>query len=178
MAAIPAGASNLFANTDKFALRVFNWIAHDRKISCFLAANTLLKLPEFYTSKSQMLKKVATHTICCKFPSIIFSNTLDDTKIHHKIGRSTKTLATLFENYECKSKQLKEFFLFDYIKFITIVSKKNAGDVFFTNQHSHLEFSFQHPLFANSACHVLISLVGFFSTNGMAKNIVRCDDTE
>ena len=55
--------TSTLGDQDKFALRAFNWISHDREISVPLAANTLLKLPEYYTPGNMTLKRISTDSI-------------------------------------------------------------------------------------------------------------------
>ena len=56
-------ALNKLDSKNKFALQAFNRIAHNQKTSGPLAANTLLQLPEYYTPKGMMLKRISTDSI-------------------------------------------------------------------------------------------------------------------
>lgn len=49
--------------SDKFALRAFNRLAHDREISGPFAASMLTNLPEYYNPK-RSLKKLLLPALC------------------------------------------------------------------------------------------------------------------
>lgn len=56
---------------NKFSLQVFHWLVYNHKISSLLAANILLGLPKFYTSK-KILKRVNMKAFWLYFFKIIF----------------------------------------------------------------------------------------------------------
>lgn len=111
---------------------MFNCIAHNQEINGFFAASTLLQLLEFYTLKGITLKKILTDSIRDRFPAIIFTNVSDTFWTKHQIGKLIKKPATLFDNYECRDKELNEFLLFDYMKFIAMVKNKKDSNIFFS----------------------------------------------
>ena len=172
---LAGAASNLsgcFVDQDKFALRAFNRISHDREISGPLAASTLLKLPEYYTLKGLIVKKILTDFIRCKFPTITFPGNSDTFQTQHRIGRSAKKPVTLFDNYQSRGSQLKEFSLFDYVKLIVVVKDKKNTNILFSAEHLYSDSMFQCPLNLESPCRTLVSLVGSFSTNESVEDAV------
>ena len=169
---VPHESSKL-ADQDKFALRTFNRMAYDREISGFLAASTLLQLSEFYTPKNMMLKRISTDSIRGKFPAIIFPGVVDVSETKHRVGKSMKKPATLFDNYQHRGEELKKFSSFDYMKLVDVVQTKKNGDIVFSHNHLHQNSSFQRPLRLESACKTLVSVVGSFSTNKAAEDAVH-----
>ena len=118
---------------DKFALRAFNWISHEREISSPLAANILLKLPEYYTPGNMTLKKISTDSIRHKFQAIVFPGFSDNLKTRHRIGKSARKPATLFDYYQYRGSQFDSFLLFDYMKLVTVVTEKKPTTFHFLN---------------------------------------------
>ena len=161
------------ANKDKFALRAFNRLAHDREISGPLAASTLLQLPEFYTPKGFTLKKISTDLIRGKFPALVFPGVYSVNRTLHRIGKSIKRPTTLFENYQWRGQELEGFSLFDYTKLVSVVKKKTDSDIMFSSSHLYSDGMFQRPFKLESLCRVLVALIGSFSTNKAAEDAVH-----
>ena len=164
--------SGFLVDQDKFTLRAFNCISHGRKISGPLAASTLLKLLEYYILKGLIVKRILTDSICRKFPTIAFPGNSDTFQTQHCIGRSVKKPVTLFDNYQSRGSQLKEFLLFDYVKLVTVVKDKKDTDIIFSPEHPYLDSMFQRPLDLELLCRILVLLAGSFSTNESVEDAV------
>lgn len=78
----------------------------------------------------------------------------------------------LFENYQWRGQELKQFSLFDYTKLVSVVKKKTDGNITFSAQHFYSDCMFQRPLKLQSLCQVMVALVEFFSTNKAAEDAV------
>ena len=169
---IASNLSGCLVDQDKFALRAFNCISHDCEIIGLLAASTLLKLPEYYTPKGLIVKRILTDSIRRKFPTIAFPGNSDPFQTQHCISRLAKKPVTLFDNYQSRGSQLKEFLLFDYVKLITVVKDKKDTDILFSAEHPYSDSMFQRPLDLELPCCTLVALVGSFSTNESVEDAV------
>ena len=118
------------------------------------------------------LKRISTDSIRHKFQAVVFPGFSDNLKTRHCIGKSAKKPATLFDHYQHRGLQFVDFLLFDYMKLVTVVTERKTHDVPFSQHHLYADFMFQRPLDLQSLCRILVSLVGFFSTNKVAEDAV------
>ncbi len=94
-------------NIDKFALRAFKQLAHDREISGPLVANKLLALPEYYTP-GKTIKRVNLLALRRRFSRIIFDGSTDEDVAENFVlfGKLREMLTSKFDDYNWRGPEL------------------------------------------------------------------------
>lgn len=85
---------------NKFALRAFNCLTYDHKISWPLVANMLLSLPKYY-SLQRAITRVNLRVLCGRFSKVIFE-TVDEKDIVDSFvwfGKSLDIPSSFFDDY-------------------------------------------------------------------------------
>jgi PIF1-like helicase/Helitron helicase-like domain at N-terminus len=123
----------------KFALRVFNRMAHDKEVSGVQVASSLLQLPAYYTPSSE-LHRINLYYLRRRLPALIQHSDDEESRneevvtlrLNHHFRVSS------FDNYRWRGSELKDLCLYEYIKII----KKEKSD---PTTRKGLRFHKDHP---------------------------------
>lgn len=123
---------------DMFALRAFNRLAYDCKISGPLVASTLLGLPDHYTLLCN-IKSINIGILCDWFPELAlrgYNQDLNEDDIV-RLRRQTNTPSTIFDHYSAQGTRLQKLCLYVYVRVINIIPRR-------ISQKSDMEFGYDH----------------------------------
>lgn len=123
---------------DKFALRAFNRLAYDRGISGTLVASSLLGLLEHYTMPCDVKSfNIGLLRSCFHELALYGYNQTRDGNNFVVLRQQTDTPSSLLDHYSARATRLRNFCLYDYVRVINIISRKNRGpnDIEFADHH-------------------------------------------
>lgn len=131
---------------DKFALRCFNTLAHDREVSGVQVASTLLQLPTHYTVNYNFvcvnlwwLRRYVRSIIQPSSANSLDSNPMGDEPCAYETGGTAP--ASIFDNYRWRGPLLAPLCLFEYCM---LVRTRNLRDAMLDD----VNFEPEHPRYA------------------------------
>ena len=124
-------------NLDKFSLKAFNRLSHNRKISRPMVAGFLLDLPDHYTPNTP-IKSINISVLKNKFLLLISRqnfNTIND--IAH-VNSGKVSPYSMFEHYSHKGLYFLKLSLYEYYKVVSVVKRecKQEGDYEFDDTYT------------------------------------------
>ena len=122
-----------------FSLRVFNRMSHDREVSGVQVASSLLRLPTYYTPRTEM-HRVNLYYLRRRLQALIQGSDdeegRDEEQVAINLGRNFHV--SIFDDYRWRGPDLKELCLYEYVKIIRKrTSKHRTG--------SDIDFDVNHP---------------------------------
>ncbi|KAJ6118382.1 hypothetical protein N7471_013849 [Penicillium samsonianum] len=132
-------------NMDNFALRCFDSLAHDRKVSGVQVASTLLHLPNYYTVNTRFVRvNMWQYVRDLRRGSSTDADDSAGTADEPCTFQAGDTApVSLFDNYKWRGADLAAFSFFEYCMLVQIGSKRR-------NHPDHFDFHPRHP--RRSAC--------------------------
>ena len=119
---IMTGPSNYIPTFDKFALKVFNQLSHNWKISRLLAASYLLNLLDHYFTKI-IVKTINIALLQAKFSLILNDksfNQLDN--IVHIDGTKIRP-CSMYKHYAYRAFAFDKISIYKYLQFVSIIKQ-------------------------------------------------------
>ncbi len=104
---ITTGPSNYTPTLDKFALKVFNQLPHDREIGRPLVASYLLNLPNHYSPKA-IVKIINISLLQAKFLLILNGQNFNQSDDIVRVNGTKIRLYSIYEHYAYRSSAFKE----------------------------------------------------------------------
>ena len=93
------------ANIEKFALRTYNRLIHNREINDYFVANCLIKLSKYYIFFKEM-KKFYLNVFCRIFAFILFSDFVDTSNGFIRFEKFKSLFETMYNYYRWKNRFL------------------------------------------------------------------------
>jgi hypothetical protein len=122
----------------KFALRVFNRMSHDKEVSGVQVASSLLQLPSRYTPHTE-LHRINLYYLRRRLLPIIQRSDDDEgmNEEHVTIRERANFPTSTFDDYRWRGSALKELSLYEYVKVIRKrrLKTRTGGDIDFDPRH-------------------------------------------
>jgi len=122
----------------KFALRVFNRMSHDKEVSGVQVASSLLQLPGRYTPQTELHRINLYYLRRRLLPIIQHSDDDEERNEEHVTIRERENFPTsTFDDYRWRGSALKELCLYEYVKIIRKrrLKTRTGGDIDFDPYH-------------------------------------------
>lgn len=150
---------------DKFALKAFNRLSHDREVSGSLVASFLLDLPDHYTPKTS-LKSINLSTLRAKFPLFLEGSDFSCTDDIVRVDGSKAKPYSMLEYYMHRGPAFRHICLYEYYRIVVVIKRhqKRDSDYKFDNTHQAKKWFVQHH-HQNKDQLALVALRGKLSDN-------------
>ncbi len=131
---IMTSLSNYTPTLDKFALKAFNRLFHDREMSGTLVASYLLNLPDNY-SPMAIVKTINIALLEAKFLLILNSHNFNQSDDIVPINSTKIRPCSMYEHYAHRGSTFYRRSIYKYLRFISIVkqSQQQGGDYKFVD---------------------------------------------
>ena len=117
---ITTGSSNYTPTFDKFALKAFNQLFHDRKISGLLVASYLLNLPDYYSPKA-IGKTINITLLQAKFLLILNGKSFNQSDNIVRIDGTKIQPCSIYEHYAHRGSAFDRISIYKDWRFFSIV---------------------------------------------------------
>ncbi len=117
---ITTGPSNYTPTLDKFALKAFNQLSHDRKISGPLVASSLLNLPDHYLPKA-IVKTINIALLQAKLLLILNCQNFNQSDNIIRVDSIKIRLCSMYEHYTHCGSAFDRISIYKYLQFVSIV---------------------------------------------------------
>ncbi len=137
---ITTGSSNYTLTLDKFTLKAFNQLSHDREINGPLVASYWLNLPNHYFLKV-IVKTINIALLQAKFLLILNSQNFNQSDDIVCIDSTKIRLYSIYKHYAYRDSAFDRISIYKYLQFVFIVkqSQQQEGDCKFADGHRQKE---------------------------------------
>ncbi len=133
---ITTGPSNYISTLDKFALKVFNQLSHNREISGPLVASYLLNLPDHYPPKA-IVKIINIALFQARYSLILNSQNFHQSDDIVRVDGIKIRPYSMYEHYAYRGFVFDRISIYKYLQFVSIVKQsQQQGDNYeFADSH-------------------------------------------
>ncbi len=119
--------TNYTPSLDKFALKAFNRLSHDREMSGLLVACYLLDLPDHYSPKVNM-KTINIASLRAKFSLILNGQSFNQSDDIVRVDGTKVQLCSMYEHYAYCGSAFQKISIYEYLQFVSIVKCSHQQD--------------------------------------------------
>ena len=171
------GLPSYLPTLDKFLLKVFNKLLHNREVSGPLVAGFLLDLPDHYTPNAP-IKSMNLFVLKIKFLLLISRQNFNTTNDVAHVNGSKVRPYFIFEHYQHRGLCFLQLSLYEYYRVVSVVKhwQKQKGDFEFDDTHAQRTHAqreiFPQQYSGKNKQLALVTLRGNLSDNKEAKDAI------